>query len=78
MSNLTKQDIKDWLGEEVTKEFFRYIRILTDDSDKNVHRALENLQYEQAAYFHAGLAQLKEIQDTPDRMIFDIEEEGDE
>ena len=72
---MTPEDIKDWLGLEVTKDFMDKILLLRTDADIQVHKMLEEGNIHQANFWNAGRHQLVEVLDLPQRMIEEAEEE---
>jgi hypothetical protein len=72
---IIKQEVLDWVGEPMTIEFFERVKLHIVDADANVHRALEEVQYEQAALHNAGMVQLEEVMDIPQRMINEDDED---
>ena len=72
---MTPEDIKDWLGLEVTKEFFEHITLLRIDADAQVHTNLKNNNLTNAGFWNAGKDQLEEVLELPERMIEETEEE---
>ena len=72
---MTPEDIKDWLGLEVTKEFFERITLLRVDADTQVHANLKNNNLTNASFWNAGKDQLEEVLELPERMIKEAEEE---
>jgi len=72
---MTPEDIKDWLGLEVTKDFMARIYALKEFADSKVHSCLETYEAKQAEYWNAGMHQLQEVLDLPQRMIEEAEEE---
>ena len=78
--DFAKCDITDWLRDPVTVDFFNRVKALEYANDANVHGALSIDKFSkdslyQAALFNAALDQLKEVQDIPEQMKNDIEEE---
>ncbi len=64
-----EQDIKDWMSDPVTVEFFKYVDQLITDSDTQIHKALWDNQPDEAVKFNAGLAQLEEVENIPGFML---------
>ena len=75
MPELTLEDLDDWEHLEITRLFFEYVKVLLEDADNHVHSCLEENKKEEAALFNAGMVQIKEIMDIPERMKDDIKEE---
>ena len=78
MSGLSVEDIRDWKESEVTIEFFKLVHELLEDSDRQVHKYLEQGDLNQSAYYNAGMVQLEEVLDIPEIMKHNLKgEEGD-
>ena len=80
---LKKSDITSWLTDPVTEDFFNRVEALVEANESNVHGALAVDKFSQdslyqAALFNAALDQLKEVQDIPEQMKIEIEEERDD
>ena len=72
---LTPDDIRSWQKLEVTKLFFTYLDVHIQDADSQVHLLLEKAEPHQASLTNAGMVQLQEVVDIPDRMGEDLKEE---
>ena len=78
--DFAKSDITDWLRDPITVDFFNRVKALEYANNANVHGALSIDKFSQdslyqAALFNAALDQLKEVQDIPEQMKIEIEEE---
>lgn len=88
MDKISIEEIRGWLKSPITREFFRIIKDLREDCDKEVHKNLaantpndlmnKDSLYHLAALQNAGLDQLKEVENIPGDMIDGIKEEQEE
>ena len=74
---MIRDDVKRWLKDDVTVEFFKYIHRSIQDGDAHVHAALANDAPNEAVKFNAGLVQLQEVLLFPDFILDDIKEKKD-
>jgi len=73
---ITPDDVRDWQKNEVTQAFFVELNRHIEDADKQVHLLLQENEQFQAALSNAGKVQLEEVLDIPDRMVYEMKEEG--
>ena len=73
---ITPDDVRDWQKNEVTQAFFVELNRHIEDADKQVHLFLQENEQFQAALSNAGKVQLEEVLDIPDRMVYEMKEEG--
>lgn len=68
------QNVRDWLKDEVTIDFFSRIKLLRDVEDAKVHEALAKSDYKEAANANAAVYVYEEVKDLPNIMEEDLDE----
>jgi len=75
---LSSEDVRHWLNDDVTKEYFKWVKSHRDDANSMVHGALEQYELNEAALHNAGMSAFSEVLEIPSRMIEDKGGEEDE
>lgn len=73
MDKQYSNDIREWEDAKITKDFFEIVRNLMEREDAIVHKHLRVESFNQDSFYQAALAnagmeQLQEILDIPERM----------
>ena len=74
-SDISIEEVRDWLLSPVTQEFFSYVDLHYTDMDISVHKSLEAGELENAALCNAAMRQIEEIKDIPSRMKERVKDE---
>jgi hypothetical protein len=73
MADIVPEDVTDWLGHPVTKEFMNRVKDIYNNNDKSVHKCLKNPHaIQEAALYNAAMDALEEVLDGPQTMIEDL------
>lgn len=78
MSDYTKEDIQDWIRQEITRDFLGRIKALRDYSAEQVHKHLSRNEVNEAMMFNSGMLQLDDVLDVVRILIGEKKEEMDE
>lgn len=73
MDKQYSNDIREWEDAKITKDFFEIVRNLMEREDASVHKHLRVESFNQDSFYQAALAnagmeQLQEILNIPERM----------
>lgn len=77
MPEFTVNDVRAWLDDPITQEFFGLVKLQMDDADKCTHKCLEENQLQEAALHNAGMAKLKDVLELPELLIQNIKEQDE-
>ena len=69
-------EVRDWLKNPVTVEFFNRVNILIELEDRATHKCLEEGELVEAQMSNAALSVYEEVKELPLGMIEDIKEGG--